>query len=44
VGLRLKQAEIYSRKLSAKWIRIQPPDGQAVRFKLEEENRKNGEW
>jgi hypothetical protein len=44
VGLRLKQAEIYSRKLSAKWIRIQPPDGQPVRFNVEEENRKNGEW
>lgn len=42
--MRLKQPEIYSRKLSAKWIRIQPPDGQPVRFNVEEEYRKNGEW
>lgn len=44
VGLRLRQKDSSSRRICAKWLRIQPPDGQAVRFNVEEDSRKSSDW
>lgn len=44
VGLKLSQKDPSRRRICAKWLRIQPPDGQAVRFNAEEVERKNNDW
>ena len=44
VGMRISQQDPSSRRICAKWLRVQPPDGQAVRFNVEEVENKSNEW
>lgn len=44
MGLRFKAMGGDVRRLTARWLRIQPPDGQPVRYNVEEESSKESEW